>query len=69
MGRISGLQLETSVFAFYEQEVLMEDMIAYVKNLGFTLMGVEPGFTDDESGQMFQADLLFFRPQRHPVSE
>ena len=62
MERIGGLQLETSVFAFYEGEILMEDMIAFVKTLGFTLMAIEPGFTDETSGQMLQADLLFFRP-------
>lgn len=59
--KIAGIQVKTSLVTMYEGEYLINDMISYVKDLGFNLTSIEPGFSNLETGQLVQADLLFFR--------
>lgn len=60
--RIRGIQLELSLVPLYEGETLMPEMVNWLKARGFVLMGVEPGASDEKSGQLLQMDGLFFRP-------
>ena len=46
----------------YEGELLMPEMVAFMRDRGFVLMGIEPGSSDAATGQLLQFDGLFFRP-------
>ena len=62
LGReIVGVQLESALIELYQGETLFDEIIAWMKQHGFSLMSIEPGFTDAKSGQMLQTDLIFFR--------
>jgi FkbM family methyltransferase len=59
--RIVGAQIEMSVVPMYDGEATLDEMIRVMRELGFTLMGLEPGFSEPASGRMLQADGIFFR--------
>lgn len=59
--QIKGIQLEMSLKPLYENEMVFEDMIIYLKRLGFSLMSIEIGLTDKNSGEIFQVDGIFFK--------
>jgi hypothetical protein len=59
---VIGVQVEMSIVPLYEGEPLMHQMIPFIANRGFTLMSLEPGASDQRTGQLLQADGLFFRP-------
>jgi len=59
--KITGIQLEMSIVPLYEGELILEEMITYLKNSGFTLYSLENGFYDQKNGQLLQVDGLFFR--------
>jgi FkbM family methyltransferase len=61
MDRIIGFQVEMSLIPLYAGEMLLPEMISYLTGRGFTLMSLEPGFADPRTGQLLQADGLFFR--------
>lgn len=61
IGRVSGLQLEMSLVPLYRGQVLLPDLVTHLASAGFTLMSIEPGFWDRDSGQLLQADGIFFR--------
>lgn len=56
-----GLQVELDLVPLYEGSVPMENMVARLRALGFTLYRIMPGFSDRCSGRMLQVDGLFFR--------
>lgn len=58
---VVGVQLEMSLVALYEGERLIDEMIRFMGEQGFKLMSIEPGVCDPKSGQMLQADGVFFR--------
>ena len=59
--KIIGLQIELSLVEMYKNEVLFEEMIAYLKDKGFALYGVEPGLINVKTGRLLQMDGIFFR--------
>jgi len=61
LDRITGLQLELSMMALYEGGWLYDEALAWAARQGFALMRLIPGFTDQRTGQMMQADGVFFR--------
>lgn len=61
LGNIVGLQLEMSLEPLYEGQVLFKEMLEWVSERGFTLAALEPGFSDQTSGQLLQMDGIFFR--------
>lgn len=61
--RVVGIQLELSLVPLYEGQVLYDEMIAHVKQLGFELWGISPAFVDAKSGRLLQVDATFFRSQ------
>ena len=63
LNRIQGLQLELSIEPLYEGSATLGTLIGEAERLGFTLMSIEPGFSDQRSGRLLQADGLFFRAQ------
>ena len=56
-----GIQLELSLLPLYEGQKLFEEMNTTIKNLGFTLWGIEPVFVDPKSGRLLQIDATYFR--------
>lgn len=60
LGRCSGLQLELSFISLYEGGILIDEAISLAYDAGFSMVGVEQGWAA-ESGQMLQADGVFFR--------
>lgn len=61
LGRIAGVQMELSLVPLYEGETLLAEMIDYMSAKGFILMSVDPTYGNRETGQMLQADCMFFR--------
>jgi FkbM family methyltransferase len=61
LSRIRGAQLEMSLVPLYEGEALLPEIVSFMSTRGFTLMGLEPGFSDAQTGQLLQVDGLFFR--------
>ena len=55
------MQLELSIVPLYDGGMLIREAIDLAYSLGFTLTGLVPGFTDVRSGQMMQADGIFFK--------
>lgn len=58
---IVGIQVELSLVPLYQGEMLFAEGLVSLADRGFSLMGVEPGFTDPESGRMLQVDAVLYR--------
>lgn len=56
-----GLQIELSLVKLYEGQKLFNEILERVTGMGFSLMQIEPSFTDKETGRMLQVDGIFFR--------
>lgn len=57
----AAVQLELSLVELYEGQVLFYDLDARLRDSGFALFSVEPGFCDPATGRMLQFDGLFTR--------
>jgi hypothetical protein len=55
-----------SLVPLYRGETLFTEMIAMLTQVGFTLMAVEPDFSDPTTGQLLQLDGVFFRTSQSP---
>ena len=67
--KIIGIQVEMSLVPLYKGGMLMVDMIQYLNQKGFTLFALENGFSNKRSGQVLQADGLFFKTNRQQVDQ
>ena len=61
LDRITGLQVELSLIPLYEGEHLFETMICEIRDRGFELWSLVPGFADKNNGRLLQVDGIFFR--------
>jgi FkbM family methyltransferase len=61
LSHIKAVRLEMSVISLYESEVLIEDILSYMRSKGFRLHAIEPNFCDPETGAILQVDGLFSR--------
>lgn len=61
LDRLVGIQLELSLVPLYEGGALFTEILHLLTPLGFQLEWLAPGFADRTTGQMLQADGLFFR--------
>jgi len=59
--KIAGIQLEMSLVPLYKGETLFLEIINLLKQKGYTLMSLEPGFSDPSTEQLLQVDGIFFR--------
>jgi FkbM family methyltransferase len=57
---IQLIQLEMSLTPLYENELLITDMINYLKAKNFELASIERGFFDKKTGRLLQVDGLFY---------
>lgn len=61
LSQISTIQMEMSLVPLYEGEILFDEMVILMKEKGYTLIAIEPGFTNPDSGQLLQVDGIFRR--------
>lgn len=62
LARIGVIQAELSLVPLYEGAPLIDDMIRLLREKGYALISLEPGFSDPATGRLLQADGLFRRP-------
>ena len=67
LARVVGVQLELSLIPLYTGQLLMPELLEFMRDAGFDLWAVTPAFTDPENGRLLQVDAAFFR--RVPPSE
>jgi FkbM family methyltransferase len=58
---IDTIQLEMSLTPLYKDELSFIDMYQLLYQKGYRLVAVEPGFTDEDTGQLLQIDGIFHR--------
>lgn len=58
---IKGIQMELSLVPLYKNQVLFQDMVEFMKQLGYELHAFTPGFTDSKTGRLLQLDGIFFK--------
>jgi len=61
LNRIDTIQLEMSLIPLYKDELLFNELYTLLCSKGYTLVALEPGFSDSNSGQMLQIDGIFHR--------
>ena len=61
LGELAGVQAELALAHLYEGDSPWREVIEHLAARGFELAGVEPGFTDLQTGRMLQFDGLFLR--------
>lgn len=60
--RVSLIQLEMSLVELYNDEMLYQDMMAYLKSFGFgQLLSLMPGHSNPKTGRLLQVDGVFGR--------
>lgn len=57
--KIKGFQVELSLVPLYEGASLYLEIIDYLKEKGFELVSIEPGFTNSQTGRLLQFDGIF----------
>lgn len=58
---IDTIQLEMSLSALYEGEMLFDAMYGLLTSKGYRLVAIEPGFSDSEDGELLQVDGIFHK--------
>lgn len=58
---ITGIQTEMSLVELYDGELTFFEYSKKLLDEGFTLMSVEPGFFDPETGRLLQVDGIWYR--------
>ena len=59
--RVRGVQLEMSIKELYQGQALSVDLDAYLREKGFELWDIIPGFRDPITLQMLQYDGVYFK--------
>ncbi len=59
--RITAIQMELSIEPLYEGAETWQEAIESMQQLGYKLMLLTPGFRDQTTGEMMQADGVFVR--------
>jgi hypothetical protein len=57
---IAGLQMELSLVPLYAGAITFTEGLDRAERLRMSLMGLLPGFSDQRSGRLLQADAVFF---------
>ena len=61
LDRITAIQMELSIEPLYDGAQTWQDAIESMHQLGYKLMLLTPGFRDQTTGEMMQADGVFVR--------
>lgn len=59
--RIHTVQMEMSLVPLYRGELLFNELYSLMKDNGYNLVAILPGFSDPHSGQLLQVDGIFHR--------
>lgn len=59
--KIEIIQLEMSIAPLYENEILLVEMIEYLRKIGFMVFSFENGFSNPITGQLLQVDGIFVK--------
>ena len=59
--RIDTVQMEMSLVPLYEGEMLFNEMCMFMTEKGYSLIAIESGFSDQNTGQVLQVDGIFHR--------
>ncbi len=59
--KVEAIELELSVVPLYERQVLYQQLIQYMNIMGFDLIWMEKGFSDQTTGEVLQFDGIFLR--------
>ncbi|MCX5848559.1 MAG: FkbM family methyltransferase [Deltaproteobacteria bacterium] len=59
--QIDTIQMEMSLIPLYEDETLLPEMCMSMRKKGYSLVAIETGFSDLNSGQLLQVDGIFHR--------
>jgi len=62
--RVVGMKIEMSLVRSYRDEPLIGDMLAHLYGLGFRLSGIEAGWSNPTTQEVYQVDGFLFRPDR-----
>lgn len=65
LDKVSLIQLEMSLVELYKSEMLYTEMIRFMQERDFTLISLENGFCDQNTGQLLQVDGIF-RNNKYP---
>lgn len=58
---IETIQVEMSLIPLYKGSILFDDMHDLLQKKGFSVVSLEPGFSDDATGRLLQVDGIFHR--------
>jgi len=58
---IDYIQLEMSLIPLYKDELLFNEMCIKLNQIGYSLISIERGFTDKDTGRLLQIDGIFCR--------
>ena len=59
--QIDTVELELSLAPLYNDQLLFSEMCEFMSQLGYSVVSIEPGFSDPSSGRMLQVDGVFHR--------
>lgn len=59
--KCQGVLVELSFIPLYEGQHLWLEVVDRLQKSGFRLWALQPGFTDNQTGQLLQADGIFFK--------
>ena len=59
--QIDTVQMEMSLVPLYEGGLLLDEMCTLMREKGYSLISIEAGFSDPDSGQLLQVDGIFHR--------
>jgi FkbM family methyltransferase len=61
LAKIDTVQVEMSLTPLYSDEPTFGELYQLLLGNGYVMVGLEPGFTNPETGQLLQADAIFHR--------
>jgi hypothetical protein len=59
---ITGVQIESSLVPLYAGQMLLQDTLGVLDDLGLIVEGVQPGFRNPD-GRLLCVDIIAFRPE------
>jgi FkbM family methyltransferase len=59
--KIDTVQVEMSLTPLYSSELSFDELYQLLLGKGYDMVGLEPGFTNPQTGQLLQTDAIFHR--------
>ncbi len=66
--KIDTVQVEMSLTPLYSDELTFGALYQLLLGKGYVMVGLEPGFTNPQTGQLLQADAIFHRFERPEIT-